>query len=118
MSVSVCVFGSKVKQAGCGCFKEFPECDRRGCGSAAVFPPELGSDGGGDVRKKRGGVRLIKLSHCLKSSQTHTHRSTHAPVCGCFIAGRLSHKCHTNLYRSSLMSEPVRYITHCSSLVV
>lgn len=78
------------------------------------FPLEPGSDGG-DAREW-GGVGLIKsesLPELLARAHTpaaNAHTRTHAPVCGCFIAGRLSHKCHTNLHTSYLMSKPVRYI--------
>lgn len=73
------------------------------------FPLQLGSGGGGT--RKRSGVQLIKVSHCLNSSHTHQFAAV-------FIAGRLSHKCHTNLYTSHLMSKPVRYTTGRSSLTL
>lgn len=82
-------------------------------GALLRFSPEQGSNGGDAQR--RGGLPLIKVSHGLNSSGSHY---TQALVCGWFIAGRLSHKCHTNLYTSYLTSEPVRYITNFSSLTL
>lgn len=74
----------------------------------------------GEQRGRREGVRWgptyksESLPQLPPRARAHTQArarpSTHAPVCGCFIAGRLSHKCHTNLHTSYLMSKPVRYI--------
>ena len=82
-------------------------------GLCCGFPPSRGATGG-DARR-RGGLPLIKVSHGLNSSGSHY---TQALVCGWFIAGWLSHKCHTNLYTSYLTSEAVRYVTNLSSLTL
>lgn len=64
----------------------------------------------------------VGSSHLSPESKNTTERvSVFAPraFCGCFIAGQLSHKCHTNLDRSHLMSEEAaevrnrRLFAHC-----
>lgn len=86
------------------------------CGFPCSPPSSIDPRRRGEGWEKVGGGWVGETGVRLRNDAALT--STHAPVCGCFIAGRLSHKCHTNLYRSYLMSRPVRYTTHthCSNV--
>lgn len=111
INLNVCSQQGLKGHTGCGCFREFPEW------AAAVavllrlcccgFPSSCRT-----MRETWGSQvgSIYKSDSVPNSSHTQCRLShTHLPVCGHFIAAWLSHKCHTNLYSSYLMSKPVRY---------
>lgn len=104
--------GREVSEKGCGCF---PGAERlRFLTTPSPLHPHhhhLPSDPEAAERRED-----VGSSHLSPESKNATER---ARFCGCFIAGRLSHKCHTNLDRSHLMSEEAaavrnrRLFAHC-----
>lgn len=102
--------GREVSEKGCGCFAEaerlrFPTPLSSPPPPATTTPTTTTTSS--QTPKLRRGEEMWGLLTSLRKSENATGRaSDFAPraFCGCFIAGRLSHKCHTNLDSSHLMS--------------